>query len=59
LKFKRGESRKMQHEDVTVVVWQDKSVLLSTDPDPRTDGSVKEKQEKAMKKLKLHVLKPS
>jgi len=49
----------MQHEDVTVVVWQDKSVLLSTDPDPRTDGSVKEKQEKAMKKLKLHVLKPS
>jgi hypothetical protein len=40
LKLTRGKSRKMQHEDVTAIVWQDK-------------------QEKAMKKLKLHVLKPS
>ena len=42
LKLKRGESRKMQHEDVTAVVWQDKRVvlLLSTNSDPRTDGSV-------------------
>ena len=45
LKFKRGESRKMQHEDVTAVVWQDKRVflLLSTNSDPRTDGSVTRK----------------
>jgi len=36
LKLKRGESRKMQHEDVTAVVWQDKHVvlLLSTNSDP-------------------------
>jgi hypothetical protein len=41
LKFKRGESRKMQLEDVTAVVWQDKRVvLLSTNSDPCTDGSV-------------------
>ena len=61
LKLKRGEPRKMQHEDVTAVVWQDKRVvlLLSTNSNPQTDGSVTKKQEKAMKKLKLHVLKPS
>ena len=54
LKVKRGESKKMQHEDVTVVVWHDKRVvlLLSTNSDPRTDGWSHEKQEKAMKKLK-------
>jgi len=42
LKLKRGESRKMQHEDVTAVAWQDKCVVLlpSTNSDPRTDGSV-------------------
>ena len=42
LKLKRGESRKMQHEDVMAVMWQDKRVvhLLSTNSDPRTDGSV-------------------
>jgi hypothetical protein len=36
LKLKRGESRKMQHEDVTAVVWQEKRVvlLLSTNSDP-------------------------
>ena len=35
----------MQHEDVTVVVWQDKHVvlLLSTNSEPRTDGSVTRK----------------
>ena len=52
----------MQHEDVTEVVWQDKRVvlLLSTNSDPRTDGAVtKKKQENAMKKSKLHVLKLS
>jgi len=51
----------LQHEDVTAVAWQDKRVvlLLSTNSDPRTDGSVTRKQDKAMKKLKLHVLKPS
>jgi len=50
----------MQHEDVTAVVWQDKRVvlILSTNSDSRTDGSVTRKREKAMKKLKLHVLKP-
>ena len=32
----------MQHEDVTAVVWKDKRVvlLLYTNSDPRTDGSV-------------------
>jgi hypothetical protein len=45
LKLKRGESRKMQHEDVTVVVWQDKHavLILSTHSDTRTDGSVTRK----------------
>jgi len=39
LKLKRGESRKMQHEDVMAVVWQDKRVLqLSTNSDPQSDG---------------------
>jgi hypothetical protein len=54
LKLKRGESRKMQHEDVTAIVWQDKRVvlLLSTNSDPQSDGLGTEKQEKAMKKLK-------
>ena len=35
----------MQHEDVTAVMWQDKCVvlLLSTNSDPRTDGSVTRK----------------
>ena len=45
LKLKIFESRKMQHEDVTAVVWQDKHVvlLLSTNSDPRTDGSITRK----------------
>ena len=40
LKLKRGESRKMQHEDVTAIVWQDKRVLLllATNSDPQSDG---------------------
>jgi len=35
----------MHHEDVKAVVWQDKRVvlLLSTNSDPRTDGSVTRK----------------
>jgi hypothetical protein len=28
LKLKRSESRKMQHEDVTAVVWQDKRTMF-------------------------------
>jgi len=50
----------MQHEDVTAVVWQDKRIvlLLSTNSDSRTYGSATRKQEKAMKILKFHVLKP-
>ena len=41
LKLKMGKSRKMQHEDVTAVVWQNKSVvLLSTNYDPQTDGEL-------------------
>jgi hypothetical protein len=61
LKLKRGESRKMQHEDVTAVVWQDKRVvlLLSTNSDPRADSSVTRKTGKGNGKLKLYVLKPS
>ena len=45
LKLKTGESRKMQHEDVMAIVWQDKRVvlLLSTNSDPRTDGSITRK----------------
>ena len=39
LKLKRGESRKIQHQDVTAVVWQNKRVvLLSTNSDPQRDG---------------------
>ena len=42
LKLKTAEPRKMQHEDVTAVVWQDKRVvlLLSTNSDPLTGVSV-------------------
>ena len=61
LKLKRGESRNMQHEDVTAVVWQDKHVvlLLSTNSDPRTDGSVTRKtgkgnEEMSSSRHKLH-----
>ena len=48
MKLKRAESREMHHEDVTAVVWQDKRVvlLLSTNSDARTDGSVTRKNRK-------------
>ena len=61
LKLKRGESRKMQHEDVMAVVWQDKRVVLPFPQIPIPGLMVRshEKQEKAMNKLKLHVLKRS
>ena len=51
----------MQHEDVTAVVWQFIRVVLLLSPysDPGLMVRSQEKQETAMKKLKLHVLKPS
>jgi hypothetical protein len=54
LKLKRGKSRKMQH-DVTAVVWQDKRVvlLLSTNSDPRTDGSVTRKTGKGNEEIEI------
>jgi hypothetical protein len=38
--FRKPTGLKLQHENVTAVVWQDKRVvlLLSTNSDPRTDG---------------------
>ena len=55
LKLKRGESKKMQHEDVTVVVWQDKRVvlLLSTNSNPQTDGSVTRKTGKGKEEIEI------
>jgi hypothetical protein len=55
LKLKRGESRKMQHEDVTAVVRQDKRVvlLLSTHSDPQTDGSVTRKTGKSNEEIEI------
>ena len=55
LKLKRGESRKMQHENVTAVVWQDKRVvlLLSTNSDPRTDGTVTRKTGKGNEEIEI------
>jgi hypothetical protein len=43
----------MQHEDETAVVWQDKRVvlLLSTNSDPRTDGSVTRKTGKGNEEI--------
>ena len=45
----------MQHEDVTVVVQQDKRVvlLLSTNSDPRTDGSVTRKTGKGNEEIEI------
>jgi hypothetical protein len=53
LKFKREESRKLQNEDVTATVWQDKHAvqLLSTNSDPLNDGAVKCKREKSDEKV--------
>ena len=54
LKLKRGESRKMQHEDVMAVVWQDKRVVLHfTNSDPQTDGSVTRKTGKGNKEIEI------
>jgi hypothetical protein len=45
----------MQHEDVTAVVWQDKCVvlLLSTNSDPRPDGSVTRKTGKGNEEIEI------
>jgi len=45
----------MQHEDVTAVVWQDKRVviILSTNSDPRTDGSVTRKTGKGNEEIEI------
>jgi hypothetical protein len=44
----------MQHEDVTAVVWQDKCViLLSTNFDPPTDGSVTKKTGKGNEEIEI------
>jgi len=55
LKLKRDESRTLQHEDVTAVVWQDKRVvlLLSTNSDPRTDGAVTRKTAKGNEEIEI------
>jgi len=55
LKLKRGESRKMQLEDVTAVVWQDKHVvlILSTNSDPCTDGWVTRKTGKGNEEIEI------
>ena len=54
-KLKRGESRKMQHEDVTAVVWQNKRVvlLLSTNSDPQSDGSGTRKTGKGNEEIEI------
>ena len=61
LKLKRGESRKMQHEDEMVIVWQDECVvqLLSTNSDLQSDGLGTRKTGKDNEEIELHVLKPS
>ena len=53
LKLKRGESRKMQHEDVKAVAWQDSRVvlLLSINSDPWTVGSVTRKTGKGNEEI--------
>jgi len=45
----------MQHEDVTAVVWQEKRVvfLLSTNSDPRTDGSATRKTGKNNEEIEI------
>jgi hypothetical protein len=45
----------MQHEDVTAIVWQEKRVvlLLSTNSDPQTDGSVKRKTGKGNEEVEI------
>jgi hypothetical protein len=55
LKLKRGESRKLQNEDVTAIVWQDKHtfLLLSTNSDPLNDGAVKRKTGRGNEKVEI------
>jgi hypothetical protein len=55
LKLKRGESRKLQNEDVTAIVWQYKRTvqLLSTNSDPLNDGAVKRKTGKGNKEVEI------
>ena len=57
LKLKRGESKKLQHEDVTAVVWHDNRdvLLLSTNSDPRFDGTIKGKRGKGREELEFFV----
>jgi len=45
----------MQHEDVTAVVWRDKRVvlLLSTNSNPRIDGSVTRKTGKGNEEIEI------
>ena len=44
----------MQHENVMAVVWQDKRVLLlSTNSDPRTDGSVTRETGKGNEEIEI------
>jgi hypothetical protein len=55
LKLKRGESQKLQHESVTAIVWHDKRdvLLLSTNSDPRSDGTVKKKIGNGKQKIQM------
>ena len=45
----------MQHENVTAVVWQEKRVvlLLSTNSDPRTEGSVTRETGKGNEEIEI------
>jgi hypothetical protein len=55
LKLKRGESRKLQNEDVTAIAWQDKHTvqLLSTNSDPLNNGAVKHKTGKGNEEVEI------
>mgnify|MGYP002224293578 CR=1 FL=1 len=55
LKLKRGESRKLQHGDVTAIVWHDNRdvLLLSTNSDPREDDEVERNNGKGREKVKI------
>jgi hypothetical protein len=42
--MKRSKSGKLQHEDVTVVMWHNNlEILLSTNTDPKNDDNVLKK----------------
>ena len=45
----------MQHEDMTEVVWRDKSIVLlfSTNSNPRTEGSVTRKTGKGNEEIEI------